>query len=72
MANRLGTSVLHILQQTQAGVLLVASCTRISRNTVELLQNLRQMQAQGVEVQVTDPMQEQTLQLLTTLSLYRG
>ena len=65
-------SVLHTLQQTQAGVLLVASYTRISRNTVELLQTLRQMQAQGVEVQVTDPMQEQTLQLLTTLSLYRG
>ena len=65
-------SVMHTLQQTQAGVLLVASYTRISRNTVELLQTLRQMQAQGVEVQVTDPMQEQTLQLLTTLSLYRG
>lgn len=58
-------TALRAIQMAQAGVLLVTSGTRISRNTVELLQALRQLNAQGVEVQMTAPMQEQTMQLWT-------
>lgn len=61
---------LRAIQVAQASVLLVTSHTRISRNTVELLQTLRQLNAQGVEVQVPGPM-EQAMQLLDLFSLYR-
>ena len=62
-------SALRALQMAQAGVLLATSHTRISWNTVELLQTLRQLNAQGVEVQVSGPMQEQAMQLLDSFSL---
>ena len=65
-------SVLYILQQTQAGVLLVASYTRISRNTMELFQALSQLDAQGVKAQTAGPLQEQPLQLWKAFSSMSG
>lgn len=65
-------SVLHALQQTQASVLLVTSCSRISRNTMELFQALSRLDAQGVKIQTTGPLQEQPLQLWKAFSSISG
>lgn len=65
-------SVLRTLQKTQANVLLVASCSRISRNTKELFQTLSQLDAQGVKAQTAGPLQEQPLQLWKAFSSISG
>ena len=65
-------SVLRTLQQTQANVLVVTSCSRISRNTMELFQTLSQLDVQGVKVQTAGPLQEQPLQLWKAFSSISG
>lgn len=65
-------SVLRTLQQTQPNVLLVTSCSRISRNTKELFQTLSQLDAQGVKVQTAGPLQKQPLQLWKAFSSISG
>ena len=65
-------SVVRTLQKTQANVLLVTSCSRISRNTAELFQALSQLDAQGVKVQTAGPLQEQPLQLWKAFSSMSG
>ena len=65
-------SVLHTLQKTQANVLLVTSCSRISRNTMELFQTLSQLDAHGVKIHTADPLQEQPLQLWKAFSSTSG
>lgn len=65
-------SVLCTLQQTQPNVLLVTSCSRISRNTKELFQTLSQLDAQGVKVQTAGPLQKQPLQLWKAFSSISG